>query len=176
VPRAPRLTGCEHHLFFDMSWRPTAAREDPCFVCLLLSFPFIFLRILYFSAFCYVSVRDLCALTHQLCVATTALSKLPITAAGATALSGLTSILCTSRDLSRLLFSSRSLCRTACNLLVSSGSRGGGAESHTYSPHDARSIRIRALRFRQWTSSIPLALFIHSACQPLEARRNGSET
>jgi hypothetical protein len=32
VPRAPRLTGCEHHFFFDISWRPTAAREDPCFV------------------------------------------------------------------------------------------------------------------------------------------------
>jgi hypothetical protein len=42
VPRAPRLTGCEHHFFFDISWRPTAAQEGPCFVCLLVSFSFVF--------------------------------------------------------------------------------------------------------------------------------------
>jgi hypothetical protein len=50
----------------------------------------------------------------------------------------------------------------AISLSRVSGSRGGGAESHTYSPHDARGMRIRALEFRQRTS-IPLALFIHSA-------------
>jgi hypothetical protein len=161
-----------------MSWRPTAAREDPCFVCLLLSFYFsshsLFLRLL--LCFCSGPMR-----THPPtlrchdCSLQTAYHR-----GGRACFERFDIYLVYVKRfipfIFWLLFSSRSLCRTACNLLVSSGSRGGGAESHTYSPHDARSIRIRALRFRQWTSSIPLALFIHSACQPLEARRNGSET
>lgn len=77
-----------------------------------------------------------------------------------------------------LLFSSRSLCRTACNLLVSSGTVVVvEALKVTLTRHMMHGVSgLGRYRFRQRTSSVPLALFIHSACQPLEARRNGSET
>lgn len=161
MPRAPRPTGREHHPFFDISYRPTAAREDPCFVCLLVSFSFVF-------AFSISPPLSFLFGTH----AHSPNSALPRMLAPTAyhrcgrAPFGRFGILCTSRNLSLLfllLSRSSSPCRTACNLLVQ-GSRGGGAESHTYSPHDARDMRIRALKFRQRTS-VPLALFIHSACQ-----------
>lgn len=123
MPRAPRLTGCEHPFFFDISWRPTAAREDPCFVVCSFFFSFVF-RFLYFSVF-VVSVRELCA--HiQLCVATTARSNCLSPRRAPTL-----AFCVRQRDLSLLLlllFRSSSPRRTAYNLLVS-GSCGGGAES-----------------------------------------------
>lgn len=166
MPRAPRLTGCEHHLFFyDISWRPTAAWEVPC-SCLIVSFSVVF-RFLYFSAFVVFLFGTICALTDQLCVATTARPKLPITAAGAPPLGALT--FCVRQEIYPVLLLFRSSSPVQDSMqspcLLGYRSRGGGAESHTYSPHDARSIRISVLRFRQRTSSIPLALFIHSACQ-----------
>lgn len=90
MPRAPRLNRSRTSPFFSLTYpggRPTAAREDTCFDRFFISVGF---RFLYFSAFCCVSVRDLCALTDQLCVATSARSKLPITAAGVAALGGFT--------------------------------------------------------------------------------------
>ena len=72
VPRAPRLTDREHPFLFDISWRPTAAREDPCFVVCSLFF-FFCLSLSLFLRLC-ISVRELCAHT-QLCVATTARSN-----------------------------------------------------------------------------------------------------
>jgi hypothetical protein len=83
-------------------------------------------------------------------------------------------ILCTSRNLSLLfllLFRSSSPCRTACDLLVPVVVVE--ALRVTLTRHMMpRDMRIRALKIRQRTS-IPLALFIHSACQlPKERLRD----
>jgi hypothetical protein len=170
VPRAPRLTGCEHHLFFfDIFWRPTAAREDPC---LIVSFSVVF-RFLYFSAFCCVSVRELCALTDQLCVATTARSKLPITAAGAPPLGGLT--LCVRQDLSRVIFFvivSLQLSRAGQHAISLSPRVPccGGALRVTHMTHGVSGLG-RSDSDKGYPFPWPYSFF-----QLANSRRNGSET
>ena len=164
MPRAPRLTGCEHHFFFpfDISYpggRQLRGKTPVSFVRLLVSFfsfSFFFFRFLYFSASCRVSVRELCALTptNQLYIATSARAPNCLSPRRARPLWVAWHSVYVKRFYPLLFFcycfAPAPPCGTACNplpcLLGYCGSRG--AESHTYSPHDARSIRVRALRFQ----------------------------
>jgi len=131
---------------------------------LLLLFSFSFFRILYFSGFVVVFVRELCALI-QLCVATNVRSNcLSPPQARAPPLGGV--VPCVRQRIYSCFLLLQYFASALRNIQGRrAGPCGGGAESHTYSPHDARSVRIRAFRFGQRTS-IALALFIHSAaCQ-----------
>lgn len=169
MPRAPRLIGREHH-FFSLTYPAgRQLRGNTLFYSFArffsFFFSFVFAVSIYFSALVSFLFGTYAHCTQPTLRCHDCSLQLPITGAGAPPFGGL-AFLCTSRNLSLLFFcccfrSSSPCSGQHCDLSLSrvSGSRGGGAESHTYSPHDARGMRIRALKFRQRTS-IPLGLLL----------------
>ena len=178
MPRAPRLTGREYHIFFDISWWPTAAREYPLktpvlFVCSYL-FPFLFFcfRFLYFSPFVLFLFGSYAHSPNS------ALPRLLAPTAyhrGGCVPFGRFGILCTSRDLSLLYFRSSSRCRTACNLF----SRVVVVvEALRVTPTSHMTHGVSGLGRSDSDKGPPFLwpCFIHSACQPPKGRLRNNMT
>jgi hypothetical protein len=171
VPRAPRLTGREHN--FSLTYpggRQLRGKTPVLFVCSFFFHLFSLSLFLRRCCFCSGPMHTHPTLRCHDCLLQTAYHR------SGRAPFGWFGVMCTSRNLSFVLFCCFAPALRAGQHAISlsrvSGSRGGGAEGHTYSPHDARDVEIRALKFGQRTS-FPLALFIHSACQlPKEWLRN----
>ena len=171
VPRAPRLTGCEHHFFFQiLAADSCAGRPLICLFARFFSFLFAFSispSLFLFGTYAHSPNSALPRLLAP--IAYHRSGRAPFWAVG---------IQCTSRDLC-LFFC---CCCFAPALRAGAGqleiplSRvivGGGAESHTYSAHDARGVRVRARSDSDKGHPFP---WIHSACQLPKGRLRNMTT